>query len=995
MLTTNSPCTQVKDSPDAAPFASVVQDHIGWVYACARRHLGDASLADDAVQAVFMALWQKRKHLAANAKPIGGWLLRATRYACNDLRKINRRRDHHERKAAAMRREETRSSDEATESKTEQLLALDAAMQKLSTAERDILVARFFQSHTAGAVAQQWQISEAAAEKRISRAVAKLRGIMARKNTSMDSMALASLLTGGAGTAPSELLGTVLQGITGNAPLSLTATHAARHIAFHTVHIPAIATAAVVAIAVGVAAVVPVLLTARHASKKTSPALTVSAPQAVAAASSAAGNGILTCVAYEMLVQKDFAWAIKTGGKLISGKPGGVQAYNISARVVRALALAQSSGGRIVLGSRLNWLSRPLPIQLGRSNYAPAPTYQTPVGFNLRHTLLRKKVLAQIFTQTDLQWHERTYRNALHLGVKFTRRSNIVYSYNVPIAGASLPYVFMGNLSIQPGRAVVLVRRVMNFQGTRWYSAVVFDVHRYPYRLLPEIYSLTNVVRYIKQGPSGIKLIAAVAAAWGRYSATHPARVPSGGARWTKYLPDGATASLQKISTGAWPLCTWSPVGEPSGEADTFWLGHPIDGVGAGHVSVLFRLELPADEVGVAPGVHGRPKNMFTYDWAGGHAQANTSCVGLDSGPWKIIGTAKPTLDPNRKWFFTYRGYQFDAYAISIQSANPADHMPGQICVDIFVSRRRTRNLADLAIAVGAVNQRGQLVSPHPGRVAYYWGFSRFQTSRAEATNEYADGETIPISPENVKRYVWITRPRHWVTFHGFALQPSPLPSTVYALEQRQIPITKKAADTAMPVINIAANQVTPGGLMVLLAHAMRSGNPADFQDLAYAPTPAERHLLVTESKRAAAQNAYGLWAAARKQFGVAQMREAGLGNFIRKPFTPAFPQHWKIKGAYATPIMPLRAGASWPAKGQPLHALIRKNGQWYLDLDMTSSQLINLEKIWARGNAHVSPRSQVYHTVMQQLQAGKIKDAYALRDALNAALKHFSKPPQ
>lgn len=46
-------------------------------------------------------------------------------------------------------------------------------------------------------------------------------------------------------------------------------------------------------------------------------------------------------------------------------------------------------------------------------------------------------------------------------------------------------------------------------------------------------------------------------------------------------------------------------------------------------------------------------------------------------------------------------------------------------------------------------------------------------------------------------------------------------------------------------------------------------------------------------------------------------------------------------------------------------------------------------------GTANISLRTQAYHTVMQQLQAGKIKDAYALRDALNAALKQFSKPPK
>ena len=142
----------------------------------------------------------------------------------------------------------------------------------------------------------------------------------------------------------------MLQGITGKAPVSLTAAHAARSIAFHTAHIPVIATAAAVTLAVGVAAIVPVALMPLHASKKTPPAQTISAPQARAAASPAAGKGVLTCVAYEMLVQKDFAWAIKTGGKLISGKPGGVQAYDISASVVRALAKSMMIRRGVLLG---------------------------------------------------------------------------------------------------------------------------------------------------------------------------------------------------------------------------------------------------------------------------------------------------------------------------------------------------------------------------------------------------------------------------------------------------------------------------------------------------------------------------------------------------------------------------------------------------------------------------------------------------------------------
>ncbi len=247
---------------DGGPFDRLVQEHIGWVYGVARRQLSDANLADDATQAVFITLWNKRKRLAKNARPVGGWLARATHYACENIKKTEWRRKIRERKVAAMRHEETRgfANAAAEEAKIEQLLAMDAALQRLSTGDRDVLVARFFQNQTARQVAEQFNISEAAAGKRITRAVEKLRHIMARKNIPMDSMALAGLLASGAGTAPGGLTETVLHGIGGKAPISLTAAHAARSITFHTAHIPAIAGAAVVALAVSVAAVVPTAL---------------------------------------------------------------------------------------------------------------------------------------------------------------------------------------------------------------------------------------------------------------------------------------------------------------------------------------------------------------------------------------------------------------------------------------------------------------------------------------------------------------------------------------------------------------------------------------------------------------------------------------------------------------------------------------------------------------------------------------------------------------
>jgi RNA polymerase sigma factor (sigma-70 family) len=958
-------------------FAAIVKAHLPWVHAMARRQLGDASLAEDAAQVVFLSLWRSRQRLRRGIG-VGGWLMRATQYACNDLRKTEHRRKQRERKVAAMRAESSQSPDGAApESDAAVLMTLDTAMHRLSAKDRGILVARFFQNQSARQIAEQLQISEVAAEKRLTRAVTKLRGIIAQKNISLDNMAIIGLLTGGAGTAPSGLLEKVIQVVGGKAAMSVAATHAARSVALHSAHIPVIAGTVAVVLAVGVAAVAPIAIRTRQVPVNPATAEVAPSRQAAAANSTAAPFGVLTCVAYDMLVQRDFAWAVKNGGRLLSGRPGGVQAYGISARVVRALARAQSGGVRLVLGSKLNWLSRPLPILLSRGNYPPPAFYRVPVNFFLRHTLVRRKVLEEIFVQMGFQWHDQAYPDAMRLQVKFKTGANISVASNIPISGAHLPYVYQGKLSIAPGRSVVLLRRVMNFQGTRWYSVVVFEVQRYPYDLLPAVNTLTGVGRYIKSGPAGLEHIAAVASAWARHARAHPPKSEAEDVRWTKALPDGISVTLQGISNGVWPLCPWTPTAVP--------LSAPYEYLSSGQMAGLLEFKWPINYLWRYPGIQRGQKTMTGSEWARIPGRTNTWSIGLDSGKWKIIGSAKPSATP--QWNFTYKGYKFGAFEIAPLQADPSTHMPARIYMNLWTPS--TPGLADQAIAVGAVTRQGKLVSP---LADFFGGMTRFQTSRSNAINEY-NHETIPISLVDVKRYVWITRPRHWVTFRGFALQPSPLPSTVFALQQQQAhAVTTKPADTAKPIAHVAANQTTPAGLMVLLGRAMRSANPLALQKLGYAPTSAERHLLAVESQLVAAQNSFGHWAAARKRFGVAQMQAAGLGEFFSNPVAIIhFPKHWKIKGAYATPLLPLPPNVSWPEKGQPLHSLIKKNGLWYLDFNLTKAQINQINAQMQRSLEVPSRNAKAYHAVMRQLQAGRIKDAYTLRDDLEAALRRFS----
>ncbi len=234
-------------------FEAIVSEHIGWAYHMARRQLADAGLAEDAVQAVLLALWQRRKRLEAQNRSIGGWLVRATYFICSQMRKSEARRRSREGKAIVTRIQEADVPAEAAGSNILQLAAMDAAMQKLSKGDRALLVARFFQNRTAREVAQQFNISEAAAAKRTARAVEQMRNIMTRQRLTLDSTAMMALLAGGASTAPDGLASQVLHAIAGQGPLSACAARAAQSISFRAGRAPAFLGAS--AALVGVAAV--------------------------------------------------------------------------------------------------------------------------------------------------------------------------------------------------------------------------------------------------------------------------------------------------------------------------------------------------------------------------------------------------------------------------------------------------------------------------------------------------------------------------------------------------------------------------------------------------------------------------------------------------------------------------------------------------------------------------------------------------------------------
>ena len=154
-------------------FAEIVRRHAGFVYACALRKTRDAAMAEDVTQTVFCLL--ARKAASARRHPLSGWLFSVTRYAAaNEVRSAARRR-RHERNAA---RPETTAAARSTVA-VELSSVLDDALARLSRADREAVLLRFFDGLDATSLAGALGVSEQAARRRLTRAVERLRNFFA------------------------------------------------------------------------------------------------------------------------------------------------------------------------------------------------------------------------------------------------------------------------------------------------------------------------------------------------------------------------------------------------------------------------------------------------------------------------------------------------------------------------------------------------------------------------------------------------------------------------------------------------------------------------------------------------------------------------------------------------------------------------------------------------------------------------------------------------
>jgi RNA polymerase sigma factor (sigma-70 family) len=203
-------------------FTALVNRHVNLVYSAALRQVRSPQLAEEIAQSVFADLARD----AGKLKPdtiLTAWLYQVARRTAIDAIRKESRRQLREQIAVEM----TTMNVTANDWKHIEPL-LDDAMAALDETDRSAILLRYFENKNLREVGETLGMSEVAAQKRVSRAVERLRDYFSRRNVTIGASGLVVVISSNAvQSAPVGLAAT----ISAAAVLAGTAVHTSTLIA--------------------------------------------------------------------------------------------------------------------------------------------------------------------------------------------------------------------------------------------------------------------------------------------------------------------------------------------------------------------------------------------------------------------------------------------------------------------------------------------------------------------------------------------------------------------------------------------------------------------------------------------------------------------------------------------------------------------------------------------------------------------------------------------
>lgn len=195
-----------------AAFEEVVRRHVDLVFSVAVRKVGCQQLAEEVVQSAFLDLARSIHRLRSDTV-VSAWLYQVAHRTAVDAVRREARRATREQVAVQMNVLDSSSDPTRTDWVQVEPL-LDDEVAGLQEPDRIAILLRFFEGKSFAEVGRAIGLSEDAAQKRVSRALDKLRGGLQRRGVTVGAGALVTLIsTQGVQSAPVALASTVVAAV--------------------------------------------------------------------------------------------------------------------------------------------------------------------------------------------------------------------------------------------------------------------------------------------------------------------------------------------------------------------------------------------------------------------------------------------------------------------------------------------------------------------------------------------------------------------------------------------------------------------------------------------------------------------------------------------------------------------------------------------------------------------------------------------------------------